>query len=99
MKIITDDYIKVRNAMSNGARTLDDIKDMTDITIDTTDLKNDIESILQNACKCRSVSVEEVVKAIQNGADTVEKIGEVTKAGTACGRCKGLLNNIIDTTK
>lgn len=99
MKIITDDYIKVRNAMSNGARTLDDIKDMTDITIDTTDLKNDIESILQNACKCRSVSVEEVVKAIQNGADTVEKISEVTKAGTACGGCKGLLNNIIDTTK
>ena len=99
MKIITDDYIKVRNAMSNGARTLDDIKEMTDITIDTTELSNEIESILQNACRCRSVSVEEVAKAVRNGADTVEKIGEATTAGTACGRCKGLLNNIIDTTK
>lgn len=96
MKIITDDYIKVRNAMSNGARTIEDIELMTDISIEDYDYKNEIEEILKNACRCKNVSIEEVIKAVENGADTVEKVSEVTKAGTGCGRCKGLLNNIID---
>lgn len=99
MNIITDDYIKVRNAMSNGARTLDDIKEMTGINLDDENISKEVQSILSNACRCMNVSVEDVVKAVKSGADTVEKIGEVTKAGKGCGRCKGLLNNIMDLEK
>ena len=33
---------------------------------------------------------------MKNGADTVEKVGEVTGAGTQCGRCKALVQNIIE---
>lgn len=99
MKLITDDYIRVRNAMSNGARTLEDIELMTDINIEDYEHKKEIEEILKNACRCMNVSIEEVVKAVENGADTVEKVSEATKAGTGCGRCKGLLNNIIDNKR
>ena len=99
MAIITDDYIKIRNAMSNGARTIDDIKNMTDIKIDNDEYAKEVQSILKNACRCKNVSIEEVVKAVQNGANTVEKISEATGAGTGCGRCKGLLNKIIDNKR
>lgn len=55
-------------------------------------------------CGCRKVSLEAVVNAVKNGADTVEKVGEVTGAGTGineetgepCGKCKPLIQNIID---
>jgi NAD(P)H-nitrite reductase large subunit len=51
-----------------------------------------------------NVSLEAVVNAVKNGADTVEKVGEVTGAGRGineetgeeCGKCKGLIQNIID---
>jgi len=41
---------------------------------------------------------------VKAGADTVEKVGEVTGAGTGvdettgepCGKCKPLIQNIID---
>ena len=39
-------------------------------------------------CNCFKVSKSTIEAAIANGADTVEKIGEATKAGTGCGGCK-----------
>ena len=37
-------------------------------------------------------------KCWKNGADTVDKVGEVTGAGTGedCGKCKVLIQNIIE---
>ena len=58
-----------------------------------------IEKILQNACKCKNVSVSEVVSAVKNGADTFEKVAETTGAGTACGRCKEIILNIIENKR
>lgn len=39
-------------------------------------------------CHCRSVDTEEVIDAIQSGADSVEKVGRYCTAGTSCGSCK-----------
>ncbi len=50
-------------------------------------------------CKCRKVTEEEIVKAIKNGATTVEAVGEVTKAGTGCGGCKPKIQKLIDANK
>ena len=47
-------------------------------------------------CNCRNVSEETVRQAIANGADTVEKVGEATQAGTGCGRCKSGIQALID---
>ncbi len=92
-------YLKVRKAQSQGARTVKEVKDMTDIVIENDDEYSEIDRILQNACKCQNVSVNEVVAAVKNGADTVEKVMAETKAGTGCGRCKAVLQNIIDNKK
>ncbi|MDU5111238.1 MAG: (2Fe-2S)-binding protein, partial [Clostridium sp.] len=32
-------------------------------------------------------------------ADTVEKVGEITKAGTTCGRCRPLIQNVIEVKR
>ena len=58
-----------------------------------------VEKILQNACKCKNVSISEVVSAVKNGADTFEKVAETTGAGTACGRCKEIILNIIENKR
>lgn len=50
-------------------------------------------------CNCRKVTEEEIVKAIKSGATTVEAVGEVTKAGTGCGRCKPRIQELIDENK
>lgn len=47
------------------------------------------------ACVCRAVRVEEVASAIADGADTVERIGEMTGAGTGCGCCHDRLRDMI----
>ena len=39
--------------------------------------------------------MKEVIETVNNGADTVEKIGEITKAGTTCGRCRPLIDSVL----
>ncbi len=40
-------------------------------------------------CKCKDVTLGEIVHAIKdNNAATIEEIGDLTDAGTACGCCK-----------
>ncbi|WP_321311109.1 (2Fe-2S)-binding protein [Halarcobacter sp.] len=40
-------------------------------------------------CKCRGVTLGEIIFSIkENGADSIEKIGELTDAGTCCKCCQ-----------
>ncbi len=40
-------------------------------------------------CSCKKVSLGEIVHAIkEKGAKTIDDIGDITDAGTACGCCK-----------
>ena len=89
-------YIDIRKAMIQGARTLDEIKDMTGAATGCGRCAGEIEKILGSVCGCFNVSLESVVNAVNNGADTVEKVTEETKAGGSCGRCKALIQNVID---
>ncbi|MBO4674548.1 MAG: Fe-S cluster assembly protein NifU [Elusimicrobiaceae bacterium] len=48
-------------------------------------------------CHCFNVSEETIIKAIRtNHLTTVEDITHFTKAGGACGRCKGEIQKILD---
>lgn len=96
MELSKEKYLEVRKAQKQGARTLEELKKVSDIQIENEEEEEQIKALLKNACRCKGVSIEEVVQAIQQGADTVEKIGEMTQAGTVCGRCKGLLENILE---
>lgn len=89
-------YIDIRKAMINGARTLEEVKEITGAATGCGRCAGAIEEILASVCGCYKVSLEDVVSAVNNGCDTVEKVAEVTKAGSACGRCKALVQNVID---
>ena len=42
-----------------------------------------------NVCRCKDVTLGEIICAInEKGAKTIEDIGDITDAGTACGCCK-----------
>lgn len=89
-------YIDIRKAMINGARTLEEVKEITGAATGCGRCAGATEEILASVCGCHKVSLEDVVSAVNNGCDTVEKVAEVTKAGSACGRCKALVQNVID---
>ncbi len=99
MSLEKDKYAKVRGAQAQGARTIEELKEMTDIIIENDAELKEIEEVLKNACRCKNVSVEEVVAAVKNGADTIEKVAEATKATVGCGRCKGVVANIIENKR
>ena len=92
-------YIDIRKAMIKGARTLDEIKEMTVAATGCGRCADEIEKILASVCGFYNVSLKDVVDAVNNGCDTVDKVAEVTKAGAACGRCKALVQNVIDTKR
>jgi bacterioferritin-associated ferredoxin len=48
------------------------------------------------ACICRGVTVSEVHAAIDRGAETVEAVGQQTRAGTCCTSCHDHLEDIIE---
>jgi Fe-S cluster assembly protein NifU len=55
------------------------------------------ESSSKIICKCFNVSEETIIKAIHtNKLTTVEDITHFTKAGGACGRCKGEIQSILN---
>ena len=76
------DYITIRKAMIQGARTIDEIKEMTGAGTACGGCLPKIQAILDSVCGCKQVMLADV--------------GEKTGAGTACGRCKALVQNVID---
>ena len=59
------------------------------------DEKKSSEKII---CTCFGVTEKQIYDAIkENGLTTVEEVTNYTKAGGACGRCKGLIADIIVT--
>lgn len=90
------DYITIRQAMVKGARTLQEIKDMTGAGTGCGRCAEEIETILASVCGCKGVSLATVVEAVKNGADTLDKAVEATGAGSACGRCKVLVADVVE---
>ncbi|MGE4273539.1 MAG: (2Fe-2S)-binding protein [Desulfitobacterium sp.] len=98
------DYVSIRKAMTAGARTKEEIAASAGVCTECEGCQSELETILSSVCGCKKVSLATVVAAVKAGADTVEKVSEVTGAGTGvdevtgeeCGKCKGLIQNIID---
>ncbi len=47
-------------------------------------------------CHCQEVTYQEILDAIDNGATTVEIIGDVTEAGITCGGCIEEIEEILE---
>lgn len=51
------------------------------------------------ACNCHHVTYGQIVDAVRNGADTLEKVQEATHAGTGCGHCQDFIAVLIRDIK
>ena len=81
-------------ALEDALKNYDDFTDLDGIRNDEAN-KQKAEKIV---CTCFGVTENMIWDAIKvNGLKTVEEITNFTKAGGACGRCKGLIQDIIDT--
>ncbi len=47
-------------------------------------------------CNCTGVTKGQIVKAIQEGAKTVDDISKATDAGTVCGVCISDIEEILE---
>ncbi|HOK38436.1 MAG: (2Fe-2S)-binding protein [Bacteroidales bacterium] len=51
-------------------------------------------------CMCNEISEKEIIKAIkEKNCNTVEKVGDETGAGTICGGCIPLIEELIEKFK
>jgi NAD(P)H-nitrite reductase large subunit len=89
------DYLTVRKAMCQGARAVEELKTAAGVCGECDGCRHNLDWILSSVCGCKKVSLRDVVTAVTHGADTVEKVGAITRAGTDCGRCKVLIENVI----
>ncbi len=92
------EYLDIRKAMVQGVRTVEELTKHTGVCLTCDGCKNEIEPILTSVCGCKEVSLQAVIDAVHGGADTVEKVGKITGAGTGedCGRCQMLIANVIE---
>ena len=54
---------------------------------------------LEIICFCYGITREEIVQAVLQGADSIEKIREKTKANTGCGGCQNEVEAILESVK
>lgn len=79
-------------ALEDALQGYEDYQDLEDIRAEEQEKKEKI------VCTCFGITENLIWDAIkQNGLTSVEEITNYTKAGGACGKCKGLIQDIIDT--
>ena len=65
---------------------------------DLEDIRAEEDKKQKIVCTCFGITENVIWDAIkQNSLKTVEEVTNYTKAGGACGKCKGLIQDIIDT--
>ncbi|MBK8395781.1 MAG: (2Fe-2S)-binding protein [Leptospiraceae bacterium] len=50
----------------------------------------------KKVCLCKSVTEKQLIDAIENGCNTMEKLVEATHASTNCGTCSGSVRAIFN---
>lgn len=80
-----------------GYEALEDALQNYDNYIDLDDIREEkvADKII---CTCFGITENQIWDAIKhNGLKTVEEVTNFTKAGGACGRCKDIIKDVIDT--
>ncbi len=50
-------------------------------------------------CLCNSVTEKEILSFLKRGANSTAEIQRLTGAGTSCGRCLPVIDNMVSTYK
>jgi NAD(P)H-nitrite reductase large subunit len=105
----------LKNAIKNGAKSFKEVQAVTKVGTgcgrcvgSNKVLVNELllnKKIEENpvVCGCLKVTVQDLAKAIKNGAKSFEEVQAVTKVGTGCGKCvesnKVLVNQLLARKK
>ena len=89
------EYLAFRKAQIGGARTLEELKSVTGACGECEGCRENLDHIMSMLCGCKTVTFQDVLTAISKGADTADKVAEITGAGTDCCKCKALVANVI----
>ena len=87
-------YVTVKEKIN-----LDKVKELLEPYFDEEITIGDDNSYTENkiVCTCFNVTEQQIIEAIKvNNLKTVEDVTNYTKAGGACGRCKGTIQEIIN---
>lgn len=49
-------------------------------------------------CLCKAVSDRDVKASIDDGARTVDEVGEACGAGTGCGACRPMIHEMLEAS-
>ena len=58
-------------------------------------VRSSVPSTERVVCNCNKVTEGALIEAIAAGSDSIEAIGECTRAGTGCGSCKSELTQLL----
>ena len=47
-------------------------------------------------CYCCNVSIDDIERAIENGAHTFQEVQDVTNCGKGCGSCLAKAKSVVD---
>lgn len=47
-------------------------------------------------CYCYNVSVDDIKRAIENGASNFDEVQEATNCGKGCGSCLAEIKSVVD---
>ncbi|RKJ21864.1 (2Fe-2S)-binding protein [bacterium D16-50] len=47
-------------------------------------------------CNCMNVTSGQIKEAVENGADTLEEVQQITGASTVCGACLGDVERLVN---
>lgn len=80
--------------MLNMIKSGEGIKDFSFLIKDLVVEEREI-SPEDTVCNCNAVSYGDILKAIKDGAKTLEDVQRITKASTSCGGCAPLVEDIL----
>ena len=81
-----------------GYEALEDALKGYDNYQDLEDLRNEPEKVEKIVCTCFGITENTIWDAIkENGIKTVDEVTAYTNAGGACGKCRDLIQDIINT--
>ena len=101
----------LNNAIKSGAKSFDEVQAITKVGTGCGKCVESNKALVnglllskkidenQVVCGCFNVTVQDLVKAIENGANSFEEVQAVTKVGTGCGKCvesnKALVSQLL----
>jgi nitrite reductase (NADH) large subunit len=98
-KLIGAQFVGEARAAASLIGVFDRNDDMPDDPLEALCAFSNVTSAEQTICNCHKVTKSALIVSIQAGAESLEAIGDNTRAGTGCGSCRNELAELVRVHK